>query len=141
MDCWSTWLLFVSLLAALLLTGGVELTFELADNAKECFYQEIEKNVSSTLEFQVRLAFSLHSHNVMKSFPRYDRTQCGRRLCDNSATQCANDSPAWPMHCSACLDSNLPALSIFIMRWVFYHEGKRNEGKTGCMTSTNKCVN
>ncbi|TGZ37222.1 CDK5 regulatory subunit-associated protein 3 [Temnothorax longispinosus] len=53
MDCWSVWLLLVSLLGALLLTGGVELTFELADNAKECFYQEIEKNVSSTLEFQV----------------------------------------------------------------------------------------
>ncbi|EFN68233.1 Transmembrane emp24 domain-containing protein 7 [Camponotus floridanus] len=53
MDCWSAWLLLVSLLGALLLAGGVELTFELADNAKECFYQEIEKNVSSTLEFQV----------------------------------------------------------------------------------------
>ncbi|KMQ98640.1 cdk5 regulatory subunit-associated protein 3 [Lasius niger] len=54
MDCWwSAWLLLVSLLSTLLLTGGVELTFELADNAKECFYQEIEKNVSSTLEFQV----------------------------------------------------------------------------------------
>jgi len=53
MDCLSIWLLLVSLLGALLLTGGVELTFELADNAKECFYQEIEKNVSSTLEFQV----------------------------------------------------------------------------------------
>lgn len=53
MDRWSVWLSLVSLLGALLLTGGVELTFELADNAKECFYQEIEKNVSSTLEFQV----------------------------------------------------------------------------------------
>ncbi|XP_018303639.1 transmembrane emp24 domain-containing protein 7 [Mycetomoellerius zeteki] len=53
MDCWSVWLLLASLFGALLLTDGVELTFELADNAKECFYQEIEKNVSSTLEFQV----------------------------------------------------------------------------------------
>ncbi|XP_046390031.1 transmembrane emp24 domain-containing protein 7 [Ischnura elegans] len=32
---------------------GVELTFELPDNAKECFYQEIDKNVTATLEFQV----------------------------------------------------------------------------------------
>ncbi|KAK2589345.1 hypothetical protein KPH14_007890 [Odynerus spinipes] len=53
MDYWSTWLLLFSLLLTILLTGGVELTFELPDNAKECFYQEIEKNVSSTLEFQV----------------------------------------------------------------------------------------
>ena len=53
MDCWSVWLLLTSLFGALLLTDGVELTFELADNAKECFYQEIEKNISSTLEFQV----------------------------------------------------------------------------------------
>lgn len=53
MNHWSVWLSFVALLATLLLAGGVELTFELADNAKECFYQEIPKNVSSTLEFQV----------------------------------------------------------------------------------------
>lgn len=54
MDNWSTWMLIVSMLFhTILLTGGVELSFELSDNAKECFYQEIEKNVSSTLEFQV----------------------------------------------------------------------------------------
>uniref|UniRef100_A0A6M2E038 Putative cargo transport protein n=1 Tax=Xenopsylla cheopis TaxID=163159 RepID=A0A6M2E038_XENCH len=32
---------------------SVELTFELPDNAKECFYQDIQKNTSVTLEFQV----------------------------------------------------------------------------------------
>ncbi|KAG7203764.1 hypothetical protein KM043_013787 [Ampulex compressa] len=53
MDYWSAWLHLVSLLGTVLLAGGVELTFELPDNARECFYQEIEKNVSSTLEFQV----------------------------------------------------------------------------------------
>jgi len=53
MDRRLAWLLLVSFLGTLLIAGGVELTFELADNAKECFYQEIEKNVSSTLEFQV----------------------------------------------------------------------------------------
>ncbi|CAB3383057.1 Hypothetical predicted protein [Cloeon dipterum] len=43
--------LLLGLLAAL--TEAVELTFELPDNAKECFFQEITKNTTSTLEFQV----------------------------------------------------------------------------------------
>ncbi|CAB0028710.1 unnamed protein product [Trichogramma brassicae] len=43
----------VTILGLVLGAAGVELTFELPDNAKECFYQEIEKNVTSTLEFQV----------------------------------------------------------------------------------------
>lgn len=34
---------------------AVELTFELPDNAKECFYQDIQKNQTASLEFQVRL--------------------------------------------------------------------------------------
>lgn len=34
-------------------SGAVELTFELADNAHECFYQDIDKGTSVTLEFQV----------------------------------------------------------------------------------------
>ena len=33
----------------------VELTFELPDNAKECFHEIIEKDTESTLEFQVIL--------------------------------------------------------------------------------------
>merc|ERR1711874_525402 len=33
--------------------AGVELTFELPDNAKECFHEIIEKDTESTLEFQV----------------------------------------------------------------------------------------
>ncbi|XP_050072258.1 transmembrane emp24 domain-containing protein 3 [Anopheles maculipalpis] len=32
---------------------SVELTFELPDNAKECFHEEIQKNQTATLEFQV----------------------------------------------------------------------------------------
>ncbi|XP_058468235.1 transmembrane emp24 domain-containing protein 7 [Malaya genurostris] len=32
---------------------SVELTFELSDNARECFYEEIKKNQTATLEFQV----------------------------------------------------------------------------------------
>ncbi|XP_050312493.1 transmembrane emp24 domain-containing protein 7 [Anthonomus grandis grandis] len=33
--------------------AGTELTFELPDNGKECFYEEIKANTSATLEFQV----------------------------------------------------------------------------------------
>ena len=33
-------------------TGG-ELTFELPDNEKQCFYEEVGKDVKATLEFQV----------------------------------------------------------------------------------------
>lgn len=32
---------------------SVELTFELPDSAKQCFFQEIEEGVESTIEFQV----------------------------------------------------------------------------------------
>ncbi|XP_043250112.1 transmembrane emp24 domain-containing protein 7-like [Colletes gigas] len=53
MDYWSICLLFVSLFGTILQTGGVELTFELPDNAKQCFFQEIEKNATVKLEFQV----------------------------------------------------------------------------------------
>jgi len=51
--CW--WLL-LAILSPNLFSGiveGVELTFELPDNAKECFHEIIEKDTESTLEFQV----------------------------------------------------------------------------------------
>lgn len=35
--------------------NSVELTFELPDNSKECFYQDIGKNKSAILEYQVRI--------------------------------------------------------------------------------------
>lgn len=38
-----------------ILSKSVELTFELPDSAVECFYQEIEKNTSASLEYQVQL--------------------------------------------------------------------------------------
>jgi len=46
---------FCSLLLISKLVGvtSVELTFELPDNAKECFHENIQKDVSSTFEFQV----------------------------------------------------------------------------------------
>lgn len=31
----------------------VEFTFDLPDNAEECFYEEIKKNTTAFLEFQV----------------------------------------------------------------------------------------
>lgn len=33
--------------------NSVELTFELPDNARECFHEEIQKQQTATLEFQV----------------------------------------------------------------------------------------
>lgn len=48
----------VSLLVLLLtlpwLSGATELMFELPDRDRQCFYEEIEKGISSTLEYQVR---------------------------------------------------------------------------------------
>ncbi|XP_067014700.1 transmembrane emp24 domain-containing protein 7 [Anabrus simplex] len=49
----SVWTLLSTITLCIYLADGVELTFELPDNAKECFFQEIQKNVTSTLEFQV----------------------------------------------------------------------------------------
>lgn len=50
---WPQWCILSVIISLLSFADCVELTFELPDNAKECFYQDIGKNVSSTLEFQV----------------------------------------------------------------------------------------
>lgn len=44
---------FSTFLKLIDLTNSVELTFELPDNSKECFYQEVGKNRSAILEYQV----------------------------------------------------------------------------------------
>lgn len=49
------WYRVILVLSSFVFAGSVELTFELPDNAKECFYQEMKKNDSATLEFQVSL--------------------------------------------------------------------------------------
>lgn len=49
----------------------VELTFELPDNAKECFFQEIEKNQTATLEFQVIKLFDVKREQCS------DTVKCG----------------------------------------------------------------
>ena len=41
------------LLTALLSVDGIELTFELPDNAVQCFYEDIKSGVDNILEFQV----------------------------------------------------------------------------------------
>lgn len=47
--------------------NSVELTFELPDNSKECFYQDIPKNKSAVLEFQVKIFFYLIScHDTIR---------------------------------------------------------------------------
>ena len=44
----------LSVLSLLVLSSkAVELTFELPDNAKECFHEEIAAGIEATLEFQV----------------------------------------------------------------------------------------
>ena len=45
-------------LAVVGLANAVELTFELPDNAKECFFEVIEKGTEATVEFQVRITES-----------------------------------------------------------------------------------
>lgn len=57
MNYWSICLLLVSLFGTILRTGGVELSFELPDNAKQCFYEEIKQNTTAMLEFQVHRLF------------------------------------------------------------------------------------
>lgn len=53
MSCYKLFVFFVVIVCSVISSGAVELTFELPDNARECFYEEIAKNVSATLEFQV----------------------------------------------------------------------------------------
>lgn len=50
---------FSIILALIDYINSVELTFELPDNSKECFYQDIGKNKTAILEYQVSLYFFL----------------------------------------------------------------------------------
>lgn len=53
-------LILLTLLVIVPLTVSVELTFELPDSAKECFFEVIEKGTQATVEFQVG-SLDLHS--------------------------------------------------------------------------------
>lgn len=48
---------FSIILAIIDYINSVELTFELPDNSKECFYQDIGKNKSAILEYQASVFF------------------------------------------------------------------------------------
>ena len=56
---------FVTLTILFRTARGVELTFELPDNAKECFYEVIEEGKTSTVEFQVSLASKLNIFSLV----------------------------------------------------------------------------
>lgn len=53
------WIGLVLLLTIIEYSKTTELTFELPDSARECFHEEIGKNTSATLEFQVSLEHDL----------------------------------------------------------------------------------
>lgn len=58
-------LLALIVVAFVNLYSCTELTFELPDSARECFYEEIKKNTSATLEFQVETILFLLQVFVM----------------------------------------------------------------------------
>ncbi len=55
MDRSSSLLLLYATATALIINyvSSIELTFELPDNANQCFYEEIAKGVDCVIEFQV----------------------------------------------------------------------------------------
>ena len=89
----STTLLFI-LTTLLPSSTSVELTFELPDSAKECFYEVIEKGTQATVEFQVSTAavpsslplfrhlfifsnFDLFISSVLPLEPKYSQVSAG----------------------------------------------------------------
>lgn len=46
-------LYFAAFVCILSFVNSVEFTFDLADNAEDCFYEEVKKNQTASLEFQV----------------------------------------------------------------------------------------
>ena len=60
MDILRSMLAFLTLLILCWLPAQcVELSFELEDNAKQCFYEDLKKGTKSTLEFQVSVLYVL----------------------------------------------------------------------------------
>lgn len=51
---------FFSLILLSQVVFGVELTFDLPDSSRECFHQEITKNTSAVLEYQVKYDFPMN---------------------------------------------------------------------------------
>lgn len=67
--------LFVALLT-LIAVECTELTFELEDNARQCFYEDIKKDSKGTLEFQVSVQVILD----MRTDTSYNYLFCGNDL-------------------------------------------------------------
>ncbi|XP_072173618.1 transmembrane emp24 domain-containing protein 3-like [Diadema setosum] len=63
----SFFIVFVTILVLLAATHGVELTFELPDNANQCFYEDVEKDVKIILEYQVVTGGQYDVDAVLKS--------------------------------------------------------------------------
>jgi len=62
----SLYTLLISLIYYLKQTGANELTFELPDNAKECFHENLKVGSKFTLEFQVcYFQMSAEFHRVL----------------------------------------------------------------------------
>ena len=59
----ASWVLLFTILAV---ASGVELTFELPDNARQCFYEVIEKGTESTVEFQVSTAVPAQKADIFQ---------------------------------------------------------------------------
>lgn len=63
--------LVITILSSLIggiLSKSVELTFELPDNAVECFFEEIDQSISASLEYQVISVQSLRLFKFTKLF-------------------------------------------------------------------------
>ncbi|XP_060665169.1 transmembrane emp24 domain-containing protein 7 [Drosophila nasuta] len=59
-------IVLLGLLTLLQCSNAVEFTFDLADNAEDCFYEEIKRNTSAYFEFQVSAGGQLDVDVVLK---------------------------------------------------------------------------
>lgn len=60
---------FLSLLSLSWHCGAMEMMFELPDRDTQCFYEDIDKGVSSTLEYQVRGPCTRHLLILIDAHP------------------------------------------------------------------------
>ena len=78
MNCFAGLVLAIlALCVSLLGVHCTELTFELEDNARQCFYEHLEKDAKGILEFQVR---SLRQLGVVMLLGPCAATVCGSKI-------------------------------------------------------------
>ena len=70
--------IFSLILMCISLARSGELTFELPDNERMCFFEEIEKGLECTLEFQVECVnnYSIGSLSVQQLTGRFEQLSC-----------------------------------------------------------------